>query len=297
MSNILKLLFSLVVVSIHTLCIAQDRELISINYSIAKLKYNDTSANAKQLDIKFRLPLYQKNKNTIAATIGYKNVALNNFPLCYTQSLYGITLQTIWLHKFSNKKSIMIFAQAGLFTDITDISIKDYRYAAGFRYRYKHSDKLTTGWGLAYSRQFFGNQVVPFIDVDYIPNDKWSVTGQFPIKPKVLYHFNKKLSAGVEINGEAASYRLSAIEKNNQFIQINQWAGLAKLEYQFAKAWQFSFGIGRNFKQSYKLYSDASTTPWTMITIPLGEKPTPVQKLEGKGLDVKFGLSFNPFSF
>jgi len=282
--------------SIQTFCLAQDRDLASINYSISKLKYNDTSAHAKQLDIKFRLPLYQKNKNAFAATIGYKNVVLNNFPESYTQNLQGITLQTVWLHKFSNRKSLAVFAQTGLFTDMTDVSSKDFRYAAGFRYRYKHSDKLITGWGLAYSRQFFGNQVIPFIDVDYKPNDKWSITGQFPIKPKVLFHFNKKLSAGIEINGEAASYRLSATEKNSQFIQINQWTGLAKLEYQFAKAWQFNFGIGKNFKQSYKLYNDASTTPWTIITIPLGEKPEPVQKIDSKGLNVQLGISFNPFN-
>lgn len=275
---------------------AQDRDLASIHYSISKLKYNDTVAHAKQLDIKFRLPLYQKSNNTFLATIGYKNVGLNNFPESYTQNLHGITLQTIWLHKLSNKKSIAIFAQAGLFTDMTDISANDFRYAAGFRYRYKHSDKLTTGWGLAYSRQFFGNQVVPFIDVDYKPNDQWGITGQFPIKPKILYHFNKKLSAGIELNGEAASYRLSATKKNNQFIQINQWTGLGKLEYQFAKAWQFNFGIGRNFKQAYKLYNDASTTPWTIITIPLGEKPEPVQKTDSKGLNVQLGISFNPFN-
>lgn len=297
MRNIFKLLFSLLVVSIPTLCIAQDRDLASINYSISKLKYNDTSANAKQLDIKFRLPLYQKDKNTFGATIGYKNVALNNFPESCTQNLHGITLQTMWLHKFSNKKSLTVFAQAGLFTDMADVSSIDFRYAAGFRYRYKHSDKLTTGWGLVYSRQFFGNQVVPFIDVDYKPNDKWSITGQFPIKPRVLYHFNKKLSAGIEINGEAASYRLSATEKNNQFIQINQWAGLGKLVFQFAKAWQFSFGIGRNFKQSYKIYSNAFTTPWTIITIPLGEKPEPFQKIDSKGLNMQFRISFNPFYF
>jgi hypothetical protein len=269
--------------------------MASINYSISKLKYNDTSANAKQFDVKLKLPLYQRNKNTLAASIGYKNVVLNNFPESYTQNLHGITLQAGWLYKFSIRKSLTIFAQAGLFTDMIDVSGKDWRFGAGFRYRYKHSDKLTTGWGLAYSRQFFGNQVIPFIDVDFKPNDKWSITGQFPIKPKVLYHFNKKLSAGMEINGEAASYRLSSSAKNNQFIQINQWAGLARMEYQLAKAWQFNLGIGRNFRQSFKVYDDASTAPWTIITIPLGQRTEPVQRVDSKGLNVQFGISLNPF--
>lgn len=274
---------------------AQEKELASINYAVSGLKYNDTTAHVRQLDLKLRIPLYQKHQNTIGATMGYKSVHLNHFPDSYTPALHGILLQGAWLYRITPRRSLTLFAQAGLFSDMEDISGKDLRYSAGFRYRLKHSDRLSTGWGLAYSRQFFGNQVVPFIDVDYRPNEKWSITGQFPIKPKISYTISKKLSAGLELNGEAASYRLSATERNNQFIQINQWTGLAKLEYQFAKAWQLNLGLGRNFKQSYKLYNDATTTPWTIITFPIGDKPDPVQQMESGGLNIQLGCSFNPF--
>ena len=226
----------------------------------------------------------------------YKNINLHGFPANYTSKLHGIALQCAWLYKNTYRSSLTFFAQAGLFSDMNDISGKDFRLSGGFRYRFKHSDKLSTGWGLAYARQFFGHQIIPFIDVDYKPNKNFSISGQFPVKPKILYHFNKKLSAGLELSAEAASYRLSAEENNNQFIQINQWTGFAKLEYQFAKAWQLSFGIGRNFKQSYKLYNDASGTPWTIITIPVGAKPEPTQELDNGGVNVRLGVSFNPFS-
>lgn len=274
---------------------AQEKELASVNYAVSKLKYEDTITNARQLDVKLRMPLYQKHKSIIGATIGYKNVSLHQFPDNYTPSLHGIIFQGAWMYKITPRRSLTLFTQVGLFSDMEDISEKDFRYSAGFRYRLKHSDKLSTGWGLAYSRQFFGNQVVPFIDVDYRPNEKWTIAGQFPIKPKIRYNVNKKLSAGLELNGEAASYRLSATESNNQFIQINQWTGLAKLEYQFAKAWRLNLGFGRNFKQSYKLYNDASTTPWTIITFPIGDKPDPVQKIESGGLNIQLGISLIPF--
>ncbi|HTN45823.1 MAG TPA: DUF6268 family outer membrane beta-barrel protein [Flavipsychrobacter sp.] len=277
----------------HTM--AQERDLADINYAVSRLKYNDTLADVRQLDLKLRMPLYQKHKSLLGATVGYKNVSLHHFPDSYTTALHGIIFQGAWLHKVTARRSLTLFAQAGLFSDMEDISGKDFRYSAGFRYRFKHSDKLSTGWGLAYSRQFFGNQIVPFIDVDYQPNEKWSITGQFPVKPKVMYNFNQKLSAGLELNGEVASYRLSAAERSSQFIQINQWTGLVKLEYQFARAWQLNLGIGKNFKQSYKLYNDASTIPWTIITFPIGEKADPVQKLESSGFNVQLGVSFNPF--
>ncbi len=162
---------------------AQEKELANINYAVSGLKYNDTIAHSRQLDIKLRMPLYQKHKSTIGATLGYKNVNLNHFPDSYTPALHGILFQGAWMYKITPRRSLTLFAQAGLFSDTKDISESDFRYSAGFRYRLKHSDKLSTGWGLAYSRQFFGNQVVPFIDVDYRPNEKWSITGQFPVKP------------------------------------------------------------------------------------------------------------------
>lgn len=274
---------------------AQDRDLLNVSYAVSTLKHSDTAANANLFDLKLKLPVLQKKENTIVGIVGYKNLSLQNFPADYTGNLHGITLQGAWIYKLSDRKSLTFFAQAGLFSDLQDVSGKDFRYTAGLRYRVKHSEKLITGWGLAYSRQFFGNQIIPFIDVDYKPNDKWSITGQFPIKPKVLYHFNDKWSAGIELSADASSYRLSAPESNNQFIQVNQWTGLAKLEYQFAKSWQLNIGVGRNFKQSYKLYEDSATTPWTVITIPLGKKPDPIYEIDNNGLNIQVGISFKPF--
>lgn len=271
---------------------AQEKDLATIRYTVSGLKYNDTSTTANQLDVKLRMPLYQRGKSTVGATLGYKNVTLHGFPELYIASLHGIIFQSAWMYQFTARRSVTFFAQAGLFSDLKDVSVKDYRYSAGLRFRLKHSDRLRTGCGLAYSRQFFGNQLVPFIDVDYRPTDKWSITGQLPVKPKVLYNFNKKLSAGLELSGEAASYRLSSAGRDNQFIQINQWTGMARLEYRFACSWQLSLGMGKNLKQSYKLYNDAATTPWTIITIPVGSKPDPVEKLDGKGMNLQLGISF-----
>lgn len=274
---------------------AQDRDLASINYGLSAIKYNDTTASAGLLDVKFRIPVLNKERYLCIGTLGYKTLSLNHFPVAYTGNLHGFTLQSVWLYKFTRRKSLTFFAQAGLFSDLADISSKDFRYSAGIRYRVKHSDKLSTGWGVGYSRQFFGNQVVPFIDIDYKPGSRWSITGLFPIKPKVLYHFNKKLSAGIEMSGDAASYRLSSTTQGNRFVQVNQWAALARFEYQFKKSWQLNVCFGKNFRQSYKLYNDAATTPWTIITLPLGEKPDPVYKIDNKGLNIQVGISYNPF--
>jgi hypothetical protein len=275
--------------------LAQDRDVLNVSYAVSTLKNNDSLANATLMDVKLKLPVFQKLQYTVVGILGYKNLSLQNFPADYSDNLHGLNLQVAWIYKLSNRKSLTFFAQTGLFSDFRDVSNKDFRYSGGFRYRVKTSNKLSTGLGLAYSRQFFGNQIIPFIDVDYHPTDKWSISGQFPIKPKVFYHFNNKWSTGVELSADANSYRLSASERDNQFIQVNQWTCLTKLEYKFANCWKLNGGIGKNFKQSYKLYNDNATTTWTIITVPLGEKPNPVYKIDSKGLNFQIELSFNPF--
>lgn len=277
-----------------SLLYAQDNDWVALQYNGSNIAYHDTAAYVRQVDIKARLPIYMKNSNTWIGALGYKNVSLSHFPENYaTGVLHGMLLQTAWIHRFTKYKSIALFIQAGIFSDMKDINSKDIRFSSGFRYRIKHSEKLSSGWGLAYARQFFGNQLIPFIDVNYNPNGKWSISGQFPIKPKILYHVNKKLSAGIEISGEASSYRLSATSQNNRFVQMNQWTGLGKIEYCITPAWQLHIGLGSNFKQSYKLYEDASAAKWTIITIPVGQKQEPIRRIDSRSLNVQCGISYN----
>ena len=276
-------------------CFSQEKDLISINYGSSQVKFNDTTAGAKQFEAKMRVPLFHKKGNTIAGTVVYKNLHLKDLPSSFGHIFHAVNLQCVWLKKVDDNKTLAFFIQTGLFSDMKDISGKDIRSGAGFRYRVKHSTKLSTGWGLAYSKQFFGNQIIPFIDVDFRPNEKLSVTGQFPVRPRIMYHFNARAGIGFELLGDAASYRLNGKEYQHQYIQQNQWSAMARFEYSFAKSWQFNIGLGRNIKQTYKLYNDASTTPWTLITIPIGKRDEPVRKIESKGINLQAGLSFSPF--
>jgi hypothetical protein len=275
-------------------CYAQDKEAISVSYNTNKFNYNDTSATIQQTDVKLRLPLYQKNAVVIATGVGYKNLTLTHFPENYSSPLHGFTLQGIFLYKISQEKKLLFFAQTGLFSDLKDIDYHDFRYSVGVRFRVKHSDKFSSGWGLAYARQFFGNQIVPFIDIDFTPHEKWRIVGQFPVKPKILYYFKKNFSAGLELSGEASSYRLSESLRQNQYIQYNQWASSLKLEYGFAKFWQLAVGAGFNLKQTAKLFNETTSATWTLITIPIGNKNEPVRKIESRGLYFQMGVSFIP---
>lgn len=276
---------------------SQEKDILDLNIRSFYFKKNDSLMNFDQLDFKIKFPITTDKKNTFVGSVNYKNIQFSNISSFIPSNLlHGISLQFFWQTKLTENKKITFFTQFGLFSDMIDINNKDFRYATGVRVKTNHNDKLSLGYGLGYTKQFFGNQIVPFIDVEYKPNEKWSLTGQFPIKPKLLYHFNKKVSAGIELSGDATSFRLSESDHNNNFIQINQWLAASKFEIALTKKWQINFAVGYILKQSIKLYNDDSRSPWTIITFPIGKKIEPISKIESSnGMNFQLGISFNPF--
>jgi len=291
----MKAIFLIPLFLVSQLMTGQDLDIVSVNYSISRLKHNDSVASAQQAEVKIRYPLFKNDIHLILGSLGYKNLNLNEILDPELNSVHAVTANLAWQKQLSEKSSFTIVTQFGLFSDMKDISEKDFRYSVGFRYKQTHSAKLKTGYGLGYARQFFGNQVIPFIEVDFRPNKRWSFTGQLPMKPKVLYHFNEKFRVGLELSGDASSYRLSESTFQDNFIQLNQWLLLSKMEYKLAKSLLLSVDLGYNIKQSYRMFENTSNNTWTIFTIPLGKKPEPDAIIDGKGPYCNIGLRFGIF--
>jgi hypothetical protein len=274
---------------------AQGNDLASINYSQARIRYNDTPASSANIDIKLKIPLFHNNRNTFLIAPAFKNLMLENYPASFPKNVMGISLQAIWSIRLTKRTSLGMLVQGGIFSDMADVNRNDIRYSYGFRYKIQHNKKLSTGFGLAYSKQFFGNQVIPFIEVDYKPNERWHISGQFPIKPKVMYRISKKVNSGIELTADGSSYRLSEKDNNNQYLQINQWTVYFTTEYAFAKKWLLNASLGYCPRQVCKLYNDATVNSWTVITFPVGTKDEPIRRLENKSMNFRIGIAFVPF--
>jgi len=269
---------------------AQDnQELASIGYAFSRFKKQDSTYSTGILDVSARLPIYQKGRNRVAGVFNYKNVLLDGFPAGFASPLQGLSLNLGWETRLNDRKSLAVYLQNGLFSDFGDISGKDIRYGMGFRYKVRHSEKFSTGFGLGYSRQFFGNQVVPFIYLDYRPNERVTIAGQFPMRPKFQYQINSENTFAIELAGDASSYRL-AEKLGNGIVQVNQWRIAVKWERKVFRYFELFAGLGINLRNTYKQYGVAAKVRWTVLTFPVGEKQAPAQKLSGMGTFVKLGL-------
>lgn len=272
---------------------AQDREVAGVSLSYAPLKYNDTLASVQQLEARFRFPLFAGIKSQLIGTVSYRRTTFNDFDSFTDRSLQGISSQLAWLRRTGARTEMLLFAQAGLFSDFADISAKDLRLSAGFRYRVRQSPSVKYGFGLAYSRQFFGNQIIPFIDFDWRPDNRWHVYGQFPVKPRIEYSLTNNWTLGTGLLGEASSYRLSAKDHQNQFVKNAQWGLNMYTEKAVYKSLTLHVGTGCYLKRTFRKYNDSDHSPWTVITVPLGTKPDPVMKADSRSWFVEFAVSYN----
>lgn len=269
---------------------AQDSpELASVGYAISRLKKQDSTYSTEILEVSARFPVYQKGGNRVAGVFNYKNVVLDGFPMGFASPLQGFSLNLGWETLLTERKSLAFYVQNGLFPDFKDISGKDTRYGMGFRYKVRRSQKFSTGFGLGYARQFFGNQIVPFIYLHYQPNERLTLSGQFPMRPKLQYQVNPKNTFALELVGDASSYRL-AETLGNGIVQVSQWRAAVKWERKAFRYFEFFAGLGINLRNTYKQYGDADKVRWTVFTLPIGEKQAPAAELSGRGAFMQLGL-------
>lgn len=275
---------------------AQDREIAGVSYSYAPLKNDGTRASIQQVEARIRFPVSSGKKSHLMGSVTYRRAAFNDFGSFTELPLQGISTQLAWQHQINGNRQILLFAQTGVFSDLADISGKDVRSSAGFRYRVRQSPSVKYGFGLAYARQFFGNQIIPFIDFDWQPGNRLHVYGQFPVKPRVEYSLADNWVLGTGLLGEASSYRLSAKNDQNQFVQNTQWGLNVYAERTIHKSLILHVGTGSYLKRSFRKYNDTDHSPWTVITVPLGTKPDPVMKADSRSWFFELGVSYTLFA-
>ena len=262
----------------------------TIDYTTNRLKNDSVNANTQQMNAFIQIPLLHDEKRLIGTRIAYNSQNITNVDDMMNAYLYGISANLYWRRTFAPGKQLHIFAQAGLYSDLKDISVNNFRYLFGATYITQKTEKLKTGLGLGYARQFFGHQIIPFISVNYKISDRWTFSGALPMRPQLSYVISERWIWVLQINGNVESYRLSEKDDDNAFIQTTTWEGLSKIKYVFAKKHQIHFGLGI-MQQTINRYADASSNNWKIITFDLSKRDEPTDRIKLGGTTINFGYS------
>lgn len=286
--------------------IAQSHKSIGdIHYDYIPVKLGDTSASAKIFNAEMAFPIFKKQTSSLSGKAEIGSIKFSNFPGDANSSLYSISFQAAYTHKLDSSKSLSIFGKLGVYSDFEDISIEDFRGTVGFQYRIRKNARYLYGLGVAYSNQFFGHQINPYVTIDYHPSRNWYLYGQIPSDFRIEYSLSDKDYLAFGVKGQTNSYRLSdktglGRYKNSSFIQTSQWIGKLYYERFIFKNWSVNVSAGYAFSQNFRQYNNIGGSmldSWTILTIPVGKKrPDPAVEIKKPGVIYSAGIRYSIFS-
>lgn len=287
-----RIILLLTFVSVSSFAQERSAQMAGLEYSREKMQNDSIKGYSDNLNAFLNFPISKSDKQRIGGRIQFRSKTISNTGQYFDHHLYSIDLNVSWQKNIKDNAQFYLFSQFGFYSDFIDLSTEDFRYSAGFRYVLRHNDKLQTGWGMAYSRQYFGHQLNPFFSIEYDISSKLRLSGLLPIRPKLTYTLSENVFLSSEISGSAGSYRLSALDNNNRFIRINQWYSLSSLGFTLRKQHCISIGLGYNLRQTVRLYDDGQDRALSIFTFDIKKKSTPVAEVKTRGAILSVSYSF-----
>lgn len=267
-------------------------DFFSVNFSQQTFRNDSLKGNSKSLEAFLTIPLYAKKGSLVGARVNYTRTVTANVSGRFDQVLTAAETNIFWQKKMGEKRTFQLTTRAGVYSDWEDVSSRDFRFRIAGNISFTHSQKFTSGIGLAYSRQFTAHQISPFISARYKINDRWSVGGLFPVKPKLIYRLNKNMRWTTEVAANVESYRLSGKTYNHAIIEYSGWYGMTGMEWILKKHHKWVAGLGYSLRQKMRYYEDMPVSSWKLFTVNLSEKHKPISEIKTSGLRWLIGYNF-----
>jgi hypothetical protein len=283
---------SLFVAAIASVTRAQEIELANIAYSLSPIHTPQSTEYIQQTNLKLRYPVRVREKNKVLIGVSGEAWWLNHRVGDDLQSVYGISFPLAWQHQLTRSLSLTVLLTPGIFSDMKDLSTEDFRLSSAIRFKRVVSKRLSLGWGVGYARQFFGNVVMPFGEVDWRMNDKLTLSGLFPIKPKLEYRLKPGLTIGTQVTVDNTSMRLSARQHDSHVVQYRQWNAELYTDWRLYRQLYVTLTGGYVVRRKIQVLESDTRIPWTVFTIPISGEKNAIRSVSGNGLLIQAGLSW-----
>lgn len=257
----------------------------------------NNSLNTLSQSVSARFPISHDKAKRFSLGLHYKNLLTgNNTSVIDNLWLHSVGVSLTYTDRINDQTIMSITAQPSIWCDMESISGDDVRFNAMVHFITKKSETFSLGWGLAYSYQFFGNQIIPIIDVRFKKNTvHWRIGGALPLRPRIEYVFNKNTSIGFKMEGNYYSYRLSP-QLNSQYLFYRQWDAGLFLDQRISGKWYFTASSGYAFNRSLQIFDKDQTLPLTIFGGKLDKKFTPAYSNQSTGFVFKIGVQLRLFS-
>ncbi|MBL0745882.1 DUF6268 family outer membrane beta-barrel protein [Chryseolinea lacunae] len=258
-----------------------DKEVFHVKYSISPVMLNGERDALHAVDFNVKFPLKMKGRSMFGGGIGYESLWTNRGPLIGDLSVQGISAQFLFNRNFDNGHALLGFASAGVYSDFKDVSNEDFRYSVGMRYKTKLHEKFTMWYGIAFSKQFFGVLVAPFIDFHWRITPRLRMTGPLPLNTQLRYALRPKVGLTFFLKPDNATYRLSRKDYESRYFQKKQWNAGCGVEYQLTRHWLVTLRGGYSLKRKFETYEASQTGVLSILTFDLqGGKRIPYNQYQ-----------------
>jgi len=185
--------------------------------------------------------------------------------------LHGFILQTGLVQKLGENDAFQVLFVPRFMSDMVEPTDAAWQFGAIILYEHRFSKKLRLRFGAMYNEEKSGPLLVPLVDVNWQINDRWSLTGLFPIYGKLNYRASDLLTLGISHFGLITSYELTDLNYAGNYmertsIDLTTFARIKLFGNWFAEG-RFGYALGRNYEQ----YNEDDRIDWRLSIARFGD--------------------------
>jgi hypothetical protein len=185
--------------------------------------------------------------------------------------VHGLILRTGLVQEFEKGRTLQLIFAPRFMSDFKNVNSDHFQLGGIVTYGKRYSEKLKLGFGALFNQEFFGPNLVPLIDVDWKLNEKWSISGLFPVYGKVKYKFSERLDGGWSHFGLVTTYRLGDPNYEGDYIDRRSIDETLYARYRifgdFFLEGRFGYALGRSYTQ----YEADQKVDFTMPLVSIGD--------------------------
>lgn len=269
----------------------QEQDPFHITYSHLPLKDTE-NGHISQWDIGLMLPLHKSETLAMATGLNLNLLQLRHFPMDIGEQLYQVTLPLVGRVPLNTREHFFFAGRIAMSSDLKDISFEDVTFSLGMGFQRKISERWSLGLGLGYAHQFFGNQILPFVEFKYQPNGKAVFSGRFPLNMTYERFLSQRNKIGMGWKLGANSFRLSEDDYQDDFIRQNHFQAALFFTQNIYGGFHLKLSTGF-VGQKYQRFQDSDGDGWTLVTFPLAKEPEPLEEFENRNAFFEIGLHYS----
>jgi len=198
---------------------------------------------------------------------------LNPEPAGYLTSmrLHAFILQTGIVRKLNEKNAFQLLAVPRYNSDFNGSDPKNWQLGAVALYEHRYHDRLMMRFGAMFNQELFGPLLVPLVHIEWQMNDKWNMSGLFPIYLKINYALSNKMTVGFSHFGLITTYRISQTEFKSDYVERNSIDESLFARWKVAGNFHLEARVGYSLARVYEQYAESEKMDFRLSIIRFGD--------------------------